>query len=658
MQLTVVELNRRLNDSVQKPEMAMVLRRRWLKATCLLAGTLFAYAGYGQQPAITLVGSVPTASPAQTIGINGNTVYACDNNEISVIDVTRASAPVVLGSLASPVNTTNTFCDVQRSDLVQMLNTTPPVFRAYSLSNPASPSLIGSTTVNKQFFGPPYFEGNTAYFGTNEIVFGSGYPGPVTDQAGDFVSMDITNLSAPAVLATVESQTHGPVAGGSFNVYGTAPYSAQLVYLGSTTSQGGATQTGVGQLWAVDTTNPSAMSILTQINVPGTLQVFTPLIQGNILVTIGDSGGWIQPCCGNNAFTGNVVITVFDLSNPRSPQIKANVTTSYKPGPAIGRGAAVIGQNLFLYGGVLDSGNNNNFLLVDATNPTNPVITLSATSTSVNYLRVVGTQLYAPTDAGLQIYSISGSPAPVIRTNGIVPVDSTVSTVQPGEWISIYGSNLGPATPVNWNGNFPTQLGGTSVTIDGIAAYLYYVSAGQVNVQVPDDPNVDRVVPVVVNVGSQSVTSSVRLAAVAPSFALLGDNLHVAGIILRTDGSGAYGNGTYDIIGPTGTSFGYKTVAAKAGDAIELFGFGFGPTSPAVPSGGLFSGSAATTNVVTLKIGNTPVVTSFTGISLAGTYQFNLTVPAGLGTGDISITASVASVSTTTGEPNAVIALQ
>jgi len=184
------------------------------------------------------------------------------------------------------------------------------------------------------------------------------------------------------------------------------------------------------------------------------------------------------------------------------------------------------------------------------------------------------------------------------------------------------------------------------------------VSAGQVNVQVPDDPNVNRTVPVVVTVGGQTVTSSVSLAGVAPSFALLGDNLHVAGIILRTDGSGAYGNGVYDIIGPVGNSLGYKTVPAKAGDNIELFGFGFGPTTPTVLAGQVFSGAANTTNAVTLTIGNTPVVTSFTGISEAGTYQFNLAVPAGLGTGDVSINASVTGVSTSTGEPGAVIALQ
>jgi hypothetical protein len=53
----------------------------------------------------------------------------------------------------------------------------------------------------------------------------------------------------------------------------------------------------------------------------------------------------------------------------------------------------------------------------------------------------------------------------------------------------------------------------------------------------------------------------------------------VAGIILRPTGAGAYGGGTYDIIGPTGSSLGYSIVAARAGDSIELFDTGSGSES-------------------------------------------------------------------------------
>jgi hypothetical protein len=38
------------------------------------------------------------------------------------------------------------------------------------------------------------------------------------------------------------------------------------------------------------------------------------------------------------------------------------------------------------------------------------------------------------------------------------------------------------------------------------------------------------------------------------------------------------------MVGPTGSSLGYGTVAAKAGDTIELFGVGSGPTMPGVPA--------------------------------------------------------------------------
>lgn len=97
----------------------------------------------------TLLGSAATASPVQSIGINGNTVYACDTNEISVINVSSATTPVVSGTVSSPASTTNTYCDVQRGSLVQMIDGNPPTFVTYDITNPASPKQIFSVPVNK-----------------------------------------------------------------------------------------------------------------------------------------------------------------------------------------------------------------------------------------------------------------------------------------------------------------------------------------------------------------------------------------------------------------------------------------------------------------------------------------------------------------------------
>jgi len=235
---------------------------------------------------------------------------------------------------------------------------------------------------------------------------------------------------------------------------------------------------------------------------------------------------------------------------------------------------------------------------------------------------------------------------PTITPNGVVPVYSSVPTIQAGEWVSIYGSNLAGKT-ATWNNDFPVTLAGTSVTINGKSAYLWFVSSTQINLQTPTDAATGTV-PVVVTTGSGTVMTTVTLAQVAPSFNLL-DSKHVAGIILRTDGSGGYGGGTYDILGPTGTSLGFGTVAAKAGDTVELFGVGFGPTNPLIPAGAPYSGSAPTTNQVTLLINNGTVAPFYAGETSAGLYQINITVPPGLGTGDVPVQATVGGSQTPTG---------
>ncbi|HVW11648.1 MAG TPA: IPT/TIG domain-containing protein, partial [Bryobacteraceae bacterium] len=114
--------------------------------------------------------------------------------------------------------------------------------------------------------------------------------------------------------------------------------------------------------------------------------------------------------------------------------------------------------------------------------------------------------------------------------------DSSSNTVQPGEWCSIHGTNLAAGT-ATWNGDFPVNLGGTTVTVRGQQAYLSYVSPTQINLQVPN-VMVDGPAPVIVTTAEGTGTSNVIIAQVAPSFLLL-DSSHVAAIILRTDGSGA-----------------------------------------------------------------------------------------------------------------------
>ncbi|MDE3198700.1 MAG: hypothetical protein KGN84_20300 [Acidobacteriota bacterium] len=243
--------------------------------------------------------------------------------------------------------------------------------------------------------------------------------------------------------------------------------------------------------------------------------------------------------------------------------------------------------------------------------------------------------------------AVSNPNAPSISPGGILPISSTATTIQPGSWISIYGSHLATSTAI-WNGDFPRTLGGASVTINGKPGFLYFASPGQINLQAPDD-TATGTVPVVVTTPDGTATSTVTLGTFGPSFSRFGDNAHVAGIIIRSDGSGSQGGGTYDFVGPAGTSLGIPTVPAKAGDTLVLFGVGFGPTTPAVPAGQPFSGAAPAANPVTLLINNQSITPAFAGITSAGLFQFNLAVPSGLGTGDVPLQAMVGGVSTPMG---------
>jgi uncharacterized protein (TIGR03437 family) len=227
---------------------------------------------------------------------------------------------------------------------------------------------------------------------------------------------------------------------------------------------------------------------------------------------------------------------------------------------------------------------------------------------------------------------------PTISPGGIVPIYSSTPVIQPGAWVSIFGTNLA-ASSANWSGNFPTSLNGTSVRVNGKPAYLWYVSPNQINFQAPDD-SVIGPVPVTVTTAAGAVSASVTLASSSPSFSRL-DATHIAAIIVENNLSGDYGNGAYNIVGPAGSSLGYHTVPARAGDSVVLFAVGLGTTTPFVPAGMPFSGVAPLSGSITLSINGITVTPTFVGETSAGLYQINITLPSGLGTGDLPISIAV-----------------
>lgn len=232
-------------------------------------------------------------------------------------------------------------------------------------------------------------------------------------------------------------------------------------------------------------------------------------------------------------------------------------------------------------------------------------------------------------------------PVATVSQGGIVPVFSDRGTVQPGSWISIYGSALANAT-TQWNGDFPTSLGDVTVSINGKLGYLWFVSATQINVQAPDDTT-QGCVPVVVTTPNGTVNLSVDLEPASPSLSLL-DNQYVAAVILTPNKTGAYGGGTYDLAGPAGM-YSFNTRPVKRGETIELFGVGFGPVTSAVPAGKAFSGASGIKGSATIglfskqsSLGVTPL---FVGMIGAGLYQINVTIPQNAPTGNVNLNVAL-----------------
>ena len=133
---------------------------------------------------------------------------------------------------------------------------------------------------------------------------------------------------------------------------------------------------------------------------------------------------------------------------------------------------------------------------------------------------------------GSNVLAMSGvlvivPPTPTFNTNSVVNAASYAGNgvISPGGIASIFDqvtNSLGPATgilpPFDLYGNLSTSAGGVTVTFDGVPAPLDYVSAGQINLQVPFEVAGKTSTEVVVNnYGSRSAPGEAFRGSLATS---------------------------------------------------------------------------------------------------------------------------------------------
>jgi uncharacterized protein (TIGR03437 family) len=234
----------------------------------------------------------------------------------------------------------------------------------------------------------------------------------------------------------------------------------------------------------------------------------------------------------------------------------------------------------------------------------------------------------------------TGGSGPTISANGVVNGASFQPGIVANSWVTIQGSGLATKTD-DWshsivNGALPTSLDGVSVSMGGTAAYIYYISPGQLNVLAPDV----LAGPITVKVTTAAGTSApfaTTASAYGPAFFGWPGNQVVA---TQTDYSYAVKPGTFA---------GATTNSAKPGDVIVLWATGFGPTNPTPPPGLAVAGDKAysTSSPPGITIDN--VTATVYGAALApgsvGLYQIAIQVPSSLADGDWPIQALIGGVS-------------
>jgi len=191
----------------------------------------------------------------------------------------------------------------------------------------------------------------------------------------------------------------------------------------------------------------------------------------------------------------------------------------------------------------------------------------------------------------------------------------------PGMQVAVYGSGLSPSTAQTTRIPLPFSLGGVSATVNGVSAPVYFVSPGQVDIQIPYETGSGTAV-LAVNNNGQVASFSFPVSVAAP---------------------GIY---NFFIDNNTGTS-----ASGRAGDVMTMFASGVGDMTPSLATGAGPSSLTPIRNLpkprlpVTVTVGGEPADVAFAGNAsgLVGAIQINFTVPADLPPGPQPVVLSIGS---------------
>jgi len=185
------------------------------------------------------------------------------------------------------------------------------------------------------------------------------------------------------------------------------------------------------------------------------------------------------------------------------------------------------------------------------------------------------------------------------------------------------------------------------VEVAGQSAYINYAGPTQINFLLPSTVPVGMQ-SVILTMPQGGLQSAVQINPVAPG--LFGYTLN------GTAYPAALIAGTPIVVAAVGALSGSTSRPATAGDFVELYGTGMGPTNPAAPDGVVFGTSYPAANLAafTVTIGGIAATVTFAGLVGPGLYQLDIQIPTGLAGGDQPLVLTVGGISA---QPNLMLTI-
>jgi uncharacterized protein (TIGR03437 family) len=219
-------------------------------------------------------------------------------------------------------------------------------------------------------------------------------------------------------------------------------------------------------------------------------------------------------------------------------------------------------------------------------------------------------------DVQAQPLAVTGSvilnPLGVVNGANFLPITNPVT---PGEFLSLFGSGLGPPSPVQASVPYPAALAGVSVSIDGFPAPIQSVSAGQINCIVPN-----------FILGDSFAVIQVTYNGVTSNAVTLYNDFSAPGVF-TLDGSGT---GEAAALHPDGSIVDAGN-PAQVGETIAVFVTGLGAVTPGALS--------YTEDIFEVYVDDLEANVTFSGLApgFEGLYQLNFVVPSVPGGGPLEL---------------------